>query len=454
MSEQVNNLIRSANFQRIVNRTRGEWLEADSSGQLHSVKGFYQKSWFVFRNILSCGGVLSRTAAVINKLGLGIFSGICHGSPAPIHQNSPLLVRYRNRLTQLIGSIERISPKISSPNNLAQLKDLIEAPQMAEARYAIQQGIPPKALEEGISGSYILQNRLNQPCGIFKPSEQEAGTGANPKGFQNLGQFLSNLGVSVGTSYQRERAVYLLDRDHYMGVPPTVIATLPGRLFNSNNPSLRGSFQSFVPNCTHAWDHYQILPWPFSSADGDRIPDHEIHKLAILDIRTLNCDRHLKNFLIDSEYRVHPIDHGYALPGKASNLRFNWMNFKQANTPFSHEELQYIERINPREDCALFKREVPSLSEKSLLRFQISATLLKRGAQRGLTAYQIGDLMIGAHQSAFANLVNQFIPIPTDHPSYFEERICRPLIYSHGSLAPRDIERSIDREIDRYLGIN
>ena len=44
----------------------------------------------------------------------------------------------------------------------------------------------------------------------------------------------------------------------------------------------------------------------------------EIHKIGILDIRILNCDRNDANILIqqtgDSELILIPIDHGLSLP--------------------------------------------------------------------------------------------------------------------------------------------
>ena len=439
----------TSDFQLIADRRKGEWLEASASGELRTLRGAWQKAWFLIRDFATCGFLHRRTAQAITAVSKRFFDDICARCPSPLETSSPAIRQSRGAIERLAQAIRRLPPRLCDQKIARYILDLQECPEVAEARLALDRSVRPTLVSEGISGSYLLYNRQGRPWAVFKPEEQEPGMRANPKGFGDLKPFLDRIQIAPGTSFQRERAAYLLDRGHFSGVPLTTVAEMPRRFFipQGSSPFARGSFQKFVPGCTHAWDHYQILPWPLSSADGHRIPVHEIHKIAILDIRTLNSDRHLKNFLVDSHFQVYPIDHGFTFPGNASNLRFNWMNFNQSKEPFSPEELRYIEELDPDADIELLKREAPSLSAASLLRCKAAALLLKRCARRGLTAFQIGELMCGRRADFLSNLMNRFVPLPLDQPSYFETAIC-------SQLKPgMPIEPVLDRHIDRYLNL-
>ena len=447
MTIQFDTFIQSNHFQAICNRQRGQWLEVGNAGVLRPVSGFFQKCWFVVRNFLSWGGVRERTAIAINEVCRRFFDEICLSSPTPLDSNSPILARYAGSIRRLANSIRRMNPPLCLEEFVQNITDLNRCPEVVEARVALNSGIRPALLSEGISGSYILHDRQRRPWAIFKPQEQEPGVKGNPKGFgANVQGFLDKIKIEPGTSYQREVAACALDHGHFAGVPLTTVAEMPRYPFGdrSGRGCMKGSFQKFIGNSKHAWEHYQILPWPFSGGDAYKIPAHEIHKIAILDIRTLNCDRHLKNFLVDDHWHVHPIDHGYTFPGDASNLRFNWMNFKQAKEPFSPEELIYIDRLDPKADAQRLKEVIPNLSDAALFRFEVANVLLKKAARRGLTVYQIGELMCGSHGGGLASLLKVFIPMPLDHPSYFETAICR-------RISRYNMEASLDREITHYL---
>ena len=79
---------------------------------------------------------------------------------------------------------------------------------------------------------------------------------------------------------------------------------------------------------------------------SSRFSDSEIHKIGILDIRILNCDRNDANILIqqvsgNSEIQLIPIDHGLSLPDNLEIYEESiaWMNYPQAKKPFSPAEL-------------------------------------------------------------------------------------------------------------------
>jgi hypothetical protein len=72
---------------------------------------------------------------------------------------------------------------------------------------------------------------------------------------------------------------------------------------------------------------------------------------------------------------------------------FEWLYWSQSRQPFSAETLKYIESLNAEEDIKLLKLYGWKLSVECARVFRISAMVLKKGAGRGLTPYDIGNLM-------------------------------------------------------------
>ena len=83
----------------------------------------------------------------------------------------------------------------------------------------------------------------------------------------------------------------------------------------------------------------------------------EIHKIGVLDIRILNCDRNDENILVKKKkdtssgktlYRLIPIDHSLSFPDciKIQEYEMCWMGWEQACVPFNKEMLSYIKKID------------------------------------------------------------------------------------------------------------
>ena len=72
---------------------------------------------------------------------------------------------------------------------------------------------------------------------------------------------------------------------------------------------------------------------------------------------------------------------------------FEWLYWPQAREPFSTETLAYIKSLDAVEDIALLKFHGWELSPQCAGVLQVSTMLLKKGAERGLTAYDIGSIM-------------------------------------------------------------
>ena len=72
---------------------------------------------------------------------------------------------------------------------------------------------------------------------------------------------------------------------------------------------------------------------------------------------------------------------------------FEWLYWSQARKPYSRETLDYIRSLNAEEDINLLKFHGWKMPLKTARTLRISTMLLKKGAERGLTAFEIGNMM-------------------------------------------------------------
>lgn len=170
---------------------------------------------------------------------------------------------------------------------------------------------------------------------------------------------------------------------------------------NEDENSKYGSLQLFANHMDNAGNYGYMM---FS--------EKEVHKIAILDIRILNCDRNEENILLKKvlrrnhnninnnnnkndksniEFQLIPIDHGLAFPDQISicNCEIVWMEWPQVQHPFSLEEIEFIKNINPKEDVKFLHKHL-KMREICLRNFRIAEILLKKCAENGLTLYDIG----------------------------------------------------------------
>ncbi|KAL0034542.1 hypothetical protein WJX79_007603 [Trebouxia sp. C0005] len=290
----------------------------------------------------------------------------------------------------------------------------------------------PERASEGLGGTYFFKDEAGSKVAIVKPCDEEPLAPNNPKGF--VGRALGEPGlkptVRVGEAAIREVAAYLLDHDHFAQVPHTVLVKFTHPIFHiqtskessprasdtasvshietqsaasldsalssstqqliqagraslegSRTSSKLGSLQEFV---AHDCDTSEMGPSLFSLQD--------VHRIAILDIRLFNTDRHAGNILVQRptgqgranlsalarlnqpQCRLLPIDHGFCLPEALEPPFFEWLHWPQAMMPFSEEELKYINNLDAEADVALLQRELPSLRVESLRTLQHSAS--------------------------------------------------------------------------------
>lgn len=230
---------------------------------------------------------------------------------------------------------------------------------------------------EGSGGVYFVTDKAGNRLAVFKPQDEEPGSFNCP-----IKSDSSPL-LDPGYGYLREIAAYILDKS-FAGVPETYLIT---NVMKQSGTAQFGSLQRFVDNDGNSADVSSSL---YNTED--------IHRIGILDLRIFNMDRNEENLLIKktgaSSYKLVPIDHTYSIPpwGKISTgTWFEWLHWKQAKEPFSQRSLDYIKSIDVVADIQILR----ALGfDEECVRTLISCTvLLKKGAEMGLTLFDLGNLV-------------------------------------------------------------
>ncbi|XP_010267631.1 PREDICTED: phosphatidylinositol 4-kinase gamma 4-like [Nelumbo nucifera] len=271
----------------------------------------------------------------------------------------------------------------------------------------LDKGNQPVRSSEGSGGAYFMQDSSGHNyASVFKPIDEEPKAVNNPRGLpvSSDGEGLK-IGTRVGEGALREVAAYILDHPlkgprsisaeeiGFAGVPPTVMVKCLHEGFNHpegyqyapRNIKI-GSLQMFKKNIGSCED---MGPRAF--------PVEEVHKISVLDIRLANADRHAGNILVNKDdggqIMLIPIDHGYCLPENFEDCTFDWLYWPQARVPYNPETIKYINSLDAEEDIALLKFHGWDVSPKCARTLCISTMLLKKGAERGLTPFAIGNIM-------------------------------------------------------------
>lgn len=95
-----------------------------------------------------------------------------------------------------------------------------------------------------------------------------------------------------------------------------------------------------------------------------------------------------------SKRRLIPIDHGLSIPDTLAVCSYDlaWLSFTHAEQPFSAQSLEYIRSIDIMQDIKLLE-ETFKFRPQCLRNMRISSTLLKKGAEAGLSLAQIGQIL-------------------------------------------------------------
>lgn len=170
-------------------------------------------------------------------------------------------------------------------------KDDFEAV-VESVRVAIEQGIHPKMISQGSSGSYFARNSEGKTVGVFKPKDEEPYAAGNPKWnkwiHRNLFPcFFGRACLIPNLSYVSEAAAYTLDCQLRTNlVPYTDIVHLSSKSFHYDFwdrrnfyrkrkpfPPKVGSFQVFLKGFKDANIFLKEHPWPDQYNGGFRPSD-------------------------------------------------------------------------------------------------------------------------------------------------------------------------------------
>ncbi|GAA0142779.1 nucleotide kinase [Lithospermum erythrorhizon] len=261
-----------------------------------------------------------------------------------------------------------VNPKIDLPIEIKRL--------LNSTLEGLDRGNCPIRSSEGTGGAYLMLDASGKKyISVFKPIDEEPMAFNNPRGLP-LSEDVEGLkkGTRVGEGALRECAAYILDHPKggrcsfseevkgFSGVPPTLLVKcLHEGFYHPEGVKVKlGSLQLFMENHGSCED---MGPSAF--------PVEEVHKIAVLDLRLANADRHSGNILVSKDENgktsLIPMDHGYCLPDRFEDCTFDWLYWPQARVPFSPDTVEYIKSLDAEEDLALLKFYGETLNGESVI---------------------------------------------------------------------------------------
>ncbi|KAG3221256.1 hypothetical protein PC129_g8005 [Phytophthora cactorum] len=151
-----------------------------------------------------------------------------------------------------------------------------------QALQGLALGLAPVLAMDGTGGTYFFKDPSHRNVGCFKPQDEEPFGPNNPRGLVGqLGQSGLRRGILSGEACERELAAYVLDKDHFAGVPATSLVESRHPVFNyaGSAGALHfkvGSLQEFVRHddvfleigwCDWCWYNWPQLQRPLSAED-------------------------------------------------------------------------------------------------------------------------------------------------------------------------------------------
>eukprot|EP01136_Pigoraptor_vietnamica_P045881 Opistho-1_new@24421 len=189
-----------------------------------------------------------------------------------------------------------------------------------EVLAAIEEGIHPKRIEQGSSGSYFVLNRQQEIVGVFKPKDEEPYGQFNPKWTKWFHKVccpccFGRSCLIPNQGYMSEAGASLVDTKMKLNVvPKTKVVRIASPAFNysflkreytkARNhqlPPKVGSLQLFVRGYRDAIDHlYRFEKEPLPPA-AEKQFQLQFERLVVLDYLIRNTDRGNDNWLIKVE---------------------------------------------------------------------------------------------------------------------------------------------------------
>ncbi|TYZ58295.1 hypothetical protein PybrP1_003781 [[Pythium] brassicae (nom. inval.)] len=266
-----------------------------------------------------------------------------------------------------------------------------------QALQGLALGLAPVLAMDGTGGTYFFKDPSHRNVGCFKPQDEEPFGPYNPRGLVGeLGQSGLRRGILSGEACERELAAYLLDKDHFAGVPATSLVEARHPVFKYGDAGAHhfkvGSLQEFVR-------HDDVV----SDLSPSQFAVHQVHKIVLLDMRLLNTDRNDANILVRKkrsaatgqvEYELIPIDHGYCLPQflEIAWCDWCWYNWPQLKEPLSADDRAYVLSLSALSDCEALAKKIP-LRRACRRNLLIAGMVVQKGVRADLVLYDIARIM-------------------------------------------------------------
>ena len=156
-------------------------------------------------------------------------------------------------------------------------------------------GIRPILAEGSMGGTYFLRDRSKAIQLVFKPSDEEPLAPNNP---HSRGTWQPYKGrIIPGFSMYREVAAFALDAG-FAGVPPTAIAKVMAKEDNNFSFTRINSDVSRTAYKLGSVQSYCRTECSSEDMGSSKFHKGDVQRLAVLDIRLCNLDRHAGNILV------------------------------------------------------------------------------------------------------------------------------------------------------------
>eukprot|EP01041_Mallomonas_annulata_P011140 gene11140-23281_t len=372
---------------------------------------------------------------------------------------------------------------------------------IADIRHGLQGNkIPAKSdILDGTSGVYFMRSTMGAYISVFKPRDEEQGMPNNPKDHADIGDASLREDFIPGEGCFREQAAYIMDKRNFCRVPPTTLVHCEHPIFNY--PKVHGK------QCCSPYPKYGSMQLFIKSEDSfenfgrNFFSDIEVQKIALLDIRLLNCDRNSANILVvrrchdnddhndspittqfpspnppedkeddndlfsysggdkewnseadfscnslqnysNDDYILVPIDHGYCLPSKLKIFQWDWswLDYNQVSKPIHPHIVQYMKSLDIEKIISELREQLP-LSENSFFHIRIAHQLLLDGIDAGLTLKDIADIILREDEDEPSKL-ELLIMVAEDNALKTTELHYHPRRVIHNSYSPTSTSSS------------